>query len=275
VETFRPAIGLLLNLTADHLDRYPSFAEYVATKKNLFAKQTTEDFAILNREEPLVWVLAEELPSRIISFGWEEVKQGTFIRSEHAVFRGPQGEEAFPLSRLHLHGHHNVENVMAALTAAKLWGLEKEVIQQTLEEFSGLAHRLEFIAEKNGVRYFDDSKGTNVGAVVKSLDGFNGEVILLAGGLDKGNDYTPLKVPVRQKVKKLFLFGQARERMYLALKEETDIDLVNTLDEAVSAAAASAKPGDTVLLSPACASFDMFTDYAHRGRAFKAVVETL
>ncbi len=275
VETFRPAIGLLLNLSADHLDRYASFAEYVAAKKSLFTRQTAQDFAVLNREDPVVWALAGELSSQVTSFGWEEVKQGTFIRNQHAVFRGPQGEEVFSLKGLHLHGRHNVENVMAALTAARLWGLEKEVIQPTLEGFSGLAHRLEFIAEKRGVRYFDDSKGTNVGAVVKSLESFSGEVILLAGGLDKGGDYTPLKAPVRQKVKKLFLFGQAREKLHWTLKDETEINFVNSLEEAVSAAAASAKPGDTVLLSPACASFDMFTDYAHRGRAFRSAVETL
>lgn len=275
VEAFRPTIGLLLNLTADHLDRYSNFAEYTATKKSLFARQTAQDYAVLNREDPAVWALAGELPSQVTSFGWEKAKQGTFIRRGYAVFRGPQGEEVFSLKRLRLCGRHNIENVMAALTAARLWGLEKEVVQQTLEGFSGLAHRLEFIAEKKGVRYFDDSKGTNVGAVVKSLESFTGEVILLAGGLDKGGDYTPLKTPVRQRVKKLFLFGQAREKIYLTLKDETEVNLVNSLEEAVSAAAARAKPGDTILLSPACASFDMFTDYTHRGRVFRAAVERL
>jgi UDP-N-acetylmuramoylalanine--D-glutamate ligase len=189
--------------------------------------------------------------------------------------RRDEQERCLALNRLQLHGRHNLENVMAAVSAALVWGVAPEVIQQVLETFSGLPHRLEFVATKYGVQYFDDSKGTNVGAVVQSLASFPGPVILLAGGVDKGGDYQPLQAPVRTKVKKLVLFGQARETMFAALGRETDTVVIDTLAEAVQAAAAAALPGDTVLLSPACASFDQFRDYAHRGQVFRACVEAL
>ena len=164
---------------------------------------------------------------------------------------------------------------MAAVSAATLWGIPTAVVERVLARFTGLPHRLEWVATKNGVAYFDDSKGTNVGAVVQSLAGFVGPVILLAGGTDKGGDYSPLRVPLRSKVKKLILFGAARETMRRALMGVTDTVVVETLPEAVREAAAIACQGDTVLLSPACASFDQFRNYAHRGEVFRACVEEI
>lgn len=162
---------------------------------------------------------------------------------------------------------------MAAVSAATLWGIPQDVIERVLANFSGLPHRLEWVATKNGVDYFDDSKGTNVGAVVQSLAGFAGPVILLAGGVDKGGDYQPLHAPVQAKVKKLILFGSARETINAALRGATETLVVETLAEAVAEAAEVACRGDTVLLSPACASFDQFRNYAHRGEVFRRCVE--
>jgi UDP-N-acetylmuramoylalanine--D-glutamate ligase len=181
----------------------------------------------------------------------------------------------FSLDRLQLFGRHNLENVMAAASAALLWGVAPEAVSSVLASFKGLPHRLEFVAEKKEVRYFDDSKGTNVGAVAQSLASFTGPVILLAGGVDKGGDYSPLRSLIREKVKLLIVFGQARELIRAVLGEETRTLLVDTLSTAVQEAAANAVAGDTVLLSPACASFDQFDNYAHRGRVFQACVERL
>jgi UDP-N-acetylmuramoylalanine--D-glutamate ligase len=170
---------------------------------------------------------------------------------------------------------HNVENMMAAVAAAKCAGIPQMAVQQTLESFAGLEHRLEFVREKYGVRYYNDSKGTNVGAVVKSLASFTAPVILLAGGVDKGGDYGVLRNPVRSKVRRLVLFGAAKEIIHASLGELTDTVLVDTLEAAVEDAASHARVGDVVLLSPACSSFDMFRNYDERGKVFKSLVLAL
>ena len=164
-------------------------------------------------------------------------------------------------------GRHNIANVMAAVSAATLWGVPPAIIQSVLASFTGLPHRLELVAEKNGVAYINDSKGTNIDAVVQSLNSFSEPVILLAGGVEKGGDYRPLREVVQTKVKKLILFGQAQRSLRAALGQDTETLLVNALDEAVQAAHRGAQAGDIVLLSPACASFDQFRNYAHRGEA--------
>ncbi|HEY2988313.1 MAG TPA: cyanophycin synthetase, partial [Candidatus Binatia bacterium] len=170
---------------------------------------------------------------------------------------------------------HNVENVMAATAAAKAAGVDAAAIQKVIDEFAGLEHRLEFVREKNGVRYFNDSKGTNVGAVVKSLAGFSAPVLLLAGGVDKGGDYAPLEPEIRRTVKKLILFGAAKEKIRAALGHLTETVVVEDLAAAVREADQSSRSGDVVLLSPACSSFDQFRDYTERGKRFKSLVQEL
>jgi len=275
VESFRPYIAALLNLTEDHLDRYPDFATYGRTKERIFAAQRADDVAILNRDDPLVWAMRHRVRARIVSIGFREINQGVFATDGKILWREGPLEEEFPLGRVKIQGIHNVENMMAAIAAAKAAGIEREVIQQVLETFPGLEHRLEFVRERNGVRYFNDSKGTNVGAVVKSLASFSGPVILLAGGVDKGGDYEILTEGIRQKVRRLVLFGSAKEIMAKALGHQTETVIVETLEGAVHDAAKHARPGDVVLLSPACSSFDMFRDYADRGRVFKKLVHAL
>jgi len=280
VEEFRPAVGVFLNLTADHLDRYASFDDYGEAKAALFRAQTAEDFAVLSREDPWVWSLRERLHGRVISFGFDTVEYGTFPRDGTIVVRLPDGmargrEITLSMAKTQLRGIHNLENVMAAATAALLAGATPAAVQAAIDEFPGLPHRLEMVRQKDGVAYVDDSKGTNVGAVAKSLASIPASVILLAGGVDKGGSYEPLRKLVRERVKRLILFGEAREAIRTALGAETDTVVVASLEEAVAKAAEVARAGDTVLLSPACSSFDMFRDYADRGERFRALVEAL
>ena len=275
VKDFRPRIAILLNLTEDHLDRYASFADYGAAKERIFAAQKPDDVAILNRDDPLVWEMRARMRARIVSFGWSSVEQGVYATKDEIVWRGVGSEERFALARVKIQGVHNVENLMAAIAAAKSAGVSQAAIRGAIENFAGLEHRLEFVREKNGVRYYNDSKGTNVGAVIKSLASFSVPVILLAGGVDKGGDYAPLADEIRRTVKKLILFGAAKEKIRAALGDLTDTVAVESLDAAVRTAAASARDGDVVLLSPACSSFDMFRDYTERGKTFRSLVQEL
>jgi UDP-N-acetylmuramoylalanine--D-glutamate ligase len=275
VKRFRPQIAAHLNISEDHLDRYASLAEYCRAKERIFAAQTAADVAILNRDDPLVWQLNGKLKAQVVSFGFDEVALGVFAGNNEIVWRGDTGEEHYSLKKVKIHGVHNVENMMAAIAAAKCAGVSRRAIETTLEEFPGLEHRLEFVREKGGVRYYNDSKGTNVGAVVKSLDSFAGPLILLAGGVDKGGDYGPLSQSIRQKVRRLVLFGAAKKMIAAALGQFTDTVLVEDIHAAVGDAAAHARPGDIVLLSPACSSFDQFKNYAERGRVFKQLVQEL
>jgi UDP-N-acetylmuramoylalanine--D-glutamate ligase len=275
VERFRPQVGVFLNLTEDHMDRHKSFAVYGMTKRSLLANQESTDWAVVNRDDPEVWSLAHGLQGTIFSFGWRPVAAGAWIENNTLHVRRDAQDVVLSLDQLQLYGRHNLENVMAAASAALLWGVSPEVISSVLANFKGLPHRLEFVAEKNGVRYFNDSKGTNVGAVVQSLASFSGPLVLLAGGVDKGGDYSPLRPLIREKVKLLIVFGQARELLRGVLGGETRTLLVDTLATAVKEAAASAFSGETVLLSPACASFDQFDNYIHRGNVFRACVEEL
>jgi len=275
VDSFRPHIAVLLNLTEDHLDRYPDFVAYGRAKERIFAAQTKEDVAILNRDDPLVWAMRSRMRARIVSIGFTEVSEGVFATDKKIVWRDGLQQEEFPLARIKIQGIHNVENMMAAIAAAKAAGVERTVIQRVLEAFPGLEHRLEFIRERNGVLYYNDSKGTNVGAVLKSLASFSMPVILLAGGVDKGGDYRILTETIRKRVRRLVLFGAAKEIMAKALGHLTDTVMVENLESAVRDAAEHARPAEVVLLSPACSSFDMFRDYAERGRVFKSLVNAL
>jgi UDP-N-acetylmuramoylalanine--D-glutamate ligase len=275
VEKFRPRIAALLNLTEDHLDRYPDFQAYCAAKERIFAAQDRNDLAVLNRDDPLVWKIKERIRSRVVSFGWTPVDDGVYATREEIVWRSAGKEERFSLARAKIQGVHNVENLMAAIAAAKAAGVTASEIQKVIDGFAGLEHRLEFVREKAGVRYFNDSKGTNVGAVVKSLAGFSAPVLLLAGGVDKGGDYAPLEGEIKRTVKKLILFGAAKEKIRASLGHLTDTVVVENIEAAVRDSYKSSRSGDVVLLSPACSSFDMFRDYTERGKRFKALVQEL
>lgn len=275
IKEFRPRVAVLLNLSEDHLDRYPDFAAYGRAKERILENQTAEDIAVLNRDDALIWEMRQGKAGRIISFGFSEVDEGVLAKSDEIIWRHSSSEERFSLGPVKIQGVHNVENMMAAVAVAKVLGVPARIIQQTLEGFPGLEHRLEFVREKAGVYYYNDSKGTNVGAVVKSLASFSQPIILLAGGVDKGGDYGALCEGVQKRVKRLVLFGAAKELIAKAVGALTETVFVDDLQAAVRDAHQHARPGDVVLLSPACSSFDMFRDYAERGRVFKSLVRAL
>ena len=276
VERFRPVIGIWLNLTEDHLDRYDSLADYGATKARLFARQSRDDWAALSRDDPAVWESRRGFESRIASFGRTPGPDGARAEGDTLVVALPDvPEQRFDLSKTRLAGVHNRENLMAATLAAILAGTSQRAVQSAIDQFPGLPHRLEQLVVKNGVSWIDDSKGTNVGAVVRSLESVAAPVILLAGGVSKQGSYDTLRPLVADRVTRLVLFGAARHEMAAAFEELTSVTVVETLEEAVAETASASRPGDTVLLSPACSSFDQFRDYAERGDRFRALVEAL
>ncbi|MGH7821804.1 MAG: UDP-N-acetylmuramoyl-L-alanine--D-glutamate ligase, partial [Candidatus Binatia bacterium] len=256
IETLRPVVGVFLNLTEDHLDRYDSLEEYGEAKAALFRNQTAADWAVLSRDDPWVSDLRDRVRSRVVTFGRSHDEAGAFPDDGAIVVRLPRGsvggerERRFSLARCRLAGVHNLENAMAAATAALLAGAPPEAIQGAIDEFPGLPHRLELVAVKRGVRWIDDSKGTNVGAVLRSLESVEAPVILLAGGVGKGGSYEPLRPLVRARVTRLVLYGDAAGEIARALGSETETVRAGSFEDAVRFAAKAARPGHTVLLSP-------------------------
>jgi len=271
---FRPQVGVLLNITPDHLDRYPSFGAYAESKFNLFAAQEPEDVAILNHDDPESMAAKALWPrSKVFFFGHELAgRDGALLDCTSVVLQGLGGGERYELAGTALAESPNRENSAAAILAARLSGCPAAAIAQGLADFAPLAHRLALVAEVDGVRYYDDSKATNIGAVQSALEAMTGPVILIAGGRDKGGDYRLLNKAMGRRVKHLLLIGEAREKMAAAFAALTEVEQLAGLEEAVARAHQLARPGDTVLLSPACASFDMFNSYAHRGEVFRKAV---
>jgi len=276
-EMFHPAVAVLLNVTADHLDYHGSFTAYRAAKERLFANQTAADTAILNGDDPGTAALAPRLAARTLRFhSGGTAATGMYPEGEELVYVSPTGEkEIYPRSMVKLPGTHNLENVMAAVMAARSCGCTPAEIAAAVASFAGFPHRIEYAGQWRGVSFYDDSKGTNVDAVRRALETFAAPVILLMGGRDKAGDFRPLIPLVRQKVKRLVLFGEAREAIGVVLGGLVATDSRPTLREGVAAAAAGATPGDVVLLSPGCASFDEFRDYKARGKFFQDQVKAL
>ena len=275
IRRFRPHIAILLNITEDHLDRYASFDEYIVAKLRLFENMDKGDFAIINIDDPTIKSRISNLKSQIsiLPFSSSTVlKQGIYYRNRRIIYAVEGVEECYATGGFKLKGIHNMENIMAAIAAARICGVPKDKILKSIEEFNGLPHRMEFVKEINGVAYYNDSKGTNIGALQKSLVGMNSPVILIAGGKDKGGDYRVLKDLVRKKVKLLILLGEAKDKMKDAIGDCTETRLVESLSEAVNVAVKRAATGDVVLLSPACSSFDMFKNYEERGELFRREV---
>jgi UDP-N-acetylmuramoylalanine--D-glutamate ligase len=277
IHDFRPHIALMLNITEDHLDRYPHYEEYMRAKFRLFLNQRGSDFAVLNADDGVINARTSEIKAKKCYFSLTSpLKVGAFFDRDSLIYRDPKGKvERFKLARVPLKGIHNIENMLSVVATAKICSCPKEAIQAALESFRGLPHRLEFVRELDGVSFYNDSKGTNVGAVVKSLKSFRESIILIAGGKDKGGTYGPLKGIVKEKVKRLILIGEARRRMAKVLGRSIPTTEADTLEEAVHYAFDESKYGDVVLLSPACSSFDMFRDYEERGNLFKEIVHEL
>jgi UDP-N-acetylmuramoylalanine--D-glutamate ligase len=276
IEAFRPEIGVVLNLTPDHLDRHASFEEYAAAKMRLFANQLDRDAALLNADDPEI---TKRMPSRphIYWFSRQKrVAEGAFVRDGQIFFRA-EGAEV-PLARrdqISLRGEHNVENVLAACAAAYLAGAAPAAIASGVQTFRGVEHRLEFVAEIGGVSFYNDSKATNVDAALKAIEAFPGPVLVILGGKDKGSPYTPLREPLQGRARLAILIGAAAEKIAAELAGAVPVEQAGTLDRAVGLAFERAQPGDTVLLAPACSSFDQFENYEQRGRVFKAAVAKL
>jgi len=274
IETFHPFAAALLNLTPDHMDRYNDFEDYIAAKERLFMNQTGGDFAVLNADDPRSAAMAASANARTLFFSrTRELEIGAFIRKGCVIFRdGGSEKELFPVNTVQIRGAHNLENILAASLLALSAGAPPESLEESIRKFCGVEHRLEIVATINGVAYFNDSKATNVGAVIKALEAFRGGIHLIAGGRDKGGDFNVLRPFVRERVKQAILIGEAAGKIHQALSGVTRIYGAASLSEAVELCRAAAVPGDVVLLSPGCASFDMFENYEHRGRVFKEAV---
>jgi UDP-N-acetylmuramoylalanine--D-glutamate ligase len=269
ISSFHPRVAVLLNITEDHLDRYASFREYGEAKARVFENLTRSDFAVLNMDDPLVAAHAGRVRGTLFPMSrLDELPQGIFYRDGNITFRWEGREERFATAGYSLKGVHNLDNIMAALASSLLLGCDAPRAQKAVEEFPGLPHRMELVATINGIPWYNDSKGTNVGSVVKSLESFDGKVTLIAGGRDKGGDYAPLAELVKGRVEHLILIGEARDKISAALGRLTDTRLAASLEEAVAIAHAVTPAGGVVLFSPACSSFDMFRNYEERGERF-------
>jgi UDP-N-acetylmuramoylalanine--D-glutamate ligase len=276
IETFRPNIGVFLNLTPDHLDRHHTLQAYGAAKARLFENQTGEDAAILNADDAATTPYAPSLP-RVYWFSRKQrVAQGAYVRAEEIIFRQDGKEEILlKIEDIPLAGAHNLENVLAAVAAARLAGAPSAAIAKGVSSFAGVEHRLEFVSEIGGVRYYNDSKATNVDATLKAIDAFPGRILVILGGKDKSSDYTVLQKPLREKTILALLIGAAAEKIEKQISGSVALERAETIQRAVEIASHAAQRGDVVLLAPACASFDQFQNYEHRGRVFKDLVRQL
>jgi UDP-N-acetylmuramoylalanine--D-glutamate ligase len=279
VETFKPQIALLLNITPDHLDRHGSFENYAAAKARITEFQAEDDFLVLNAEDVKAQLVAAKTKAQIYWFSSKrQIKQGAFVHGESIFFVAKEGakpEPVMPVAEIPLAGAHNVENVLAAICAARLAGIESMVIRTAVAGFKAVEHRLEFVREFEGVRYYNDSKATNVDATVKAVEAFEGGVWLILGGKDKDSDYATMSALLRERVKAVLTIGSAAEKIERQLAGVVMIERAETIERAVALAHEKASVGDVVLLAPACASFDQFENYEHRGRVFKGLVQGL
>jgi UDP-N-acetylmuramoylalanine--D-glutamate ligase len=277
IQTFRPRIAVVLNVTPDHLDRHRTFAAYADAKARIFENQQAGDFTVLNADDPTCEGFASRTRAPVFLFcRTKEVKQGVYTRDGKILFRDANGQrEIMLVSEIPLKGAHNVENVLAAVCVGSLMGCSPQVIRQSIRNFNAVEHRLEYVATIRGVEYYNDSKATNVDATIKAIESFPANVHLILGGKDKGSDYSVLNDLLRQRVKQVYTIGAAAAKIESQIQGATRIVRAETLETAVERAAIEAQAGDVVLLAPACASFDQFKNYEQRGRVFKEVVKEL
>jgi UDP-N-acetylmuramoylalanine--D-glutamate ligase len=280
IKTFRPSLAVVLNVTPNHMDRYETFNDYVAAKHRIFMNQTEDDVAVLNADDQTVASWANGLLAKVMNFSVrQELERGVFLRDEELVFRWDEGEQdLLRVTEMKLRGLHNVENVAAAFSVGIAAGANIESMRETVKHFNPVEHRLEFVDEIAGVKFYNDSKATSVDATLKALEAFAGEVgevVLILGGKGKKAPYAPLAPLVRDKVRKLVLIGEDAETIANELGEYAPFERASDMKDAVARSFKAAEKGDVVLLAPACASFDMFDSFEHRGRVFKADVADL
>lgn len=277
IRSFHPAITVVLNVTPDHLDRHRTFAAYVNAKARIFENQTSDDFAVLNADDPTCVEMAARTRAQVFWFSRKNlVEKGAFVKDAQLTFRRDNSDfDIMPVAEVLLKGAHNVENVLASICAAALMGCDPVRIRDAVRQFKAVEHRLEFVATAQGVDYYNDSKATNVDATIKALESFPANVHLILGGKDKGSDYTLLNELLRERVKCVYTIGAAAEKIESQIRGPKKVVSSGTIESAVRQASDSAVPGDIVLLAPACASFDQFQNYEHRGRVFKELVRAL
>ena len=289
IDTFKPNVGVLLNISSDHLDRYPNFEAYVRSKVRIFENQKEDDVAVINRSDPLIRSIGKDLKARKIPFYYQNddyrKKEGCAVINWSAakdhrhimIHTNNSHNMCIDVSKINLPGRHNMENAAAASLAALAVGGTFEGVQSTLNEFKGLSHRLEFVDKINQIRFYDDSKGTNIDAVARALETFVQPVVLIMGGRDKGGTFEELKKHVSRHVKKLIVMGEAKEEIISILGNvaKEGARTASSMEEAVFFAYQAAVPGEVVLLSPACSSFDMYSSYAERGNDFCQSVKKL
>jgi UDP-N-acetylmuramoylalanine--D-glutamate ligase len=281
IHAFRPKVAVVLNVTPDHLDRHKTFEAYADAKARMVENQRSDDFAVLNADDPTCVAMAQRTKAQVFWFSRQkEVRQGTWVRGGNILFRDGDGQgkneqrEIMPVSEIPLKGAHNLENVLAAACAGALMGCETKRIRQAVHDFKAVEHRLEFVATIGGVDYYNDSKATNVDATIKALESFPANIHLILGGKDKGSDYTVLSELLQKRVKRVYTIGAAAEKIESQIKG-SEVIHAETLENAIRKANAAAQPGDVVLLAPACASFDQFKNYEQRGQVFKEIVRGL
>jgi UDP-N-acetylmuramoylalanine--D-glutamate ligase len=273
IATFRAHIALVLNVTQNHLDRHHTFGNYAAAKARIFDNQRAEDHAILNAEDPACAAYAGLTAATVNWFsGLREVSRGAFLHGEQLIL---DGQPLMRTGEIPIRGRHNAENVLAASIAAARTGVTHGSIAAAVRTFRAVEHRLEFVRNVSGIDFYNDSKATSVDATLKALEAFSGNVWVILGGKDKGLDYEPLRSPLAAKARAALLIGAAADKITGQLKGAVPLVQAQTLDAAVAHAFANSAPGDTVLLAPACASFDQFQSYEHRGEVFKRLVNGL
>jgi UDP-N-acetylmuramoylalanine--D-glutamate ligase len=275
-ERFHPRIAVILNITPDHLDRHGSFENYALAKERIFAAQDESDVVVLNADNARAAQAAVRSVGKVYFFSAEHsVMQGAWVEDGLLVYRAGKDEpreEIMPLSGIPLQGAHNVENVLAAVCASRQAGVSREQIRSGVEAFKAVEHRLEFVAQVDGVDFYNDSKATNVDATAKAVASFSSGIHLILGGKDKDSDYRQLAELLRARVRAIYTIGSAATKIESQLRGVVPILSSETLDNAVNAAASAARPGEVVLLAPACSSFDQFENYEQRGRVFKELV---
>lgn len=273
---FHPRIAVILNITPDHLDRHGTFENYAMAKERIFARQDGNDSLVLNADNVRAASAAARTASRVYWFSLEhEVERGAWVKEGHVVFREGPGaavESVLPLGGIPLKGEHNVENVLAAVCAARLAGAPQQAIRRAIENFKAVEHRLEYVATLNGVEFYNDSKATNVDATARAIAAFPAGIHLILGGKDKNSDYTQLESLLRERVRAVYTIGSAAHKIESQLRGMVVLHSCETLNKAVNDAASASHPGEVVLLAPACSSFDQFESYEHRGRVFKELV---
>ena len=280
ISEFHPTVAVALNVTPNHLDRYESFTDYAAAKHRIFMNQQPGDIAILNVDDEIVSSWAKGLRAHVTSVSVStELADGLFLRGSEIVCRTREGERVLLSSRdIKLRGRHNLENVLAALAAGLVCGAAPDSMRETIRNFEAVEHRLEFVAEIEGVKFYNDSKATSVDATLKALEAFaeeSGKVVLILGGRGKKAPYAPLGSLVRKRVRKLILVGEDADTIARELGDFAASERASDLQDAVKLSFDAAQAGDIVLLAPACASFDMFESFEHRGRVFKEEVQSL